>query len=462
MKIFKGFGFGAIALAPFPIALVMQAYFARKLPVEDIGIFATINIFLAFILVITNWSGDKYIISNSKLERDQTNEVFTYEFSFALLIYAVFIIFFKETIAEILQLPESYILWLSFGLIFCYNALSRPKAILEKKLMYPEAHLPLLFANIFAGAIGIVAFLNGYGVWSMLIWKFSIYFLELSLLFFVSPQRLKFKFNFSNSLKFISFSRPVFLAGIIGFFILNADYFLVTSLLGTRDLGLYWMAFSVAMILIAFRDVVTKFLLPILAKLPSLEEKNLLFSKLNGFFQLGAVLIVIVVTFWSDYGFIYVFGRQWEESIPLFIVLVYAGLFKVMGGWTASLFFSVMNTKIQFNQTVLSGMTLFPIIYGAIKLGGLFGAAMGVLISQIIVTLYVFEAGVKKLSGFGVSYYFSYLTINIIFCALLYVIATQSPIDLGVIPRIYLSITSLAFAALTLWLSNLPDRLLSE
>ena len=458
MNLFKGFGFGAIAIAPYPIALIMQAYFARKLPVEEIGMFASINIFLGFILVITNWSGDKYIISESNLKQDQANEVFTYEFCFSLFIFLVFIIFFRDLIGNILLLPDSYALWAAFGLFFCYNALSRPKALLEKQLKYAEAHLPLLFANIFAGAIGIISFLNGYGIWSMLIWKISIYFIELFLLLFVSPNRLKLKFNFSNSMKFISFSRPIFLSGIIGFFILNADYFLVTSLLGLRDLGLYWMAFSVAMILIAFRDVAAKFLLPILAKLPSIEEKNILFSKLNGIFQLGAVLIVIAVTFWSDYGFVYIFGMQWKESIPLFIVLVYAGLYKVMGGWSASLFFSVMNTKIQFNQTLLSGMILLPVLYGCIQLAGLFGAAIGVLISQIIVTIYIFESGVKKLSGFGVSYYFSYLTINIIFCALLYIITTQSPGDLGVIPRIYLSLTSLAFAALTLWLSSLSSR----
>ena len=189
MKVFKGFGFGAIALAPYPIALIMQAYFARKLPVEDIGIFATINIFLAFILVITNWSGDKYIISESNLKKEQANEVFTYEFCFSLIIYTIFILFFKDIVAEILQLPQSYILWTSFGLFFCYNALSRPKALLEKKLMYPEAHLPLLFANIFAGAIGIICFLNGYGVWSMLIWKFSIYFFRIiSFIICISPK----------------------------------------------------------------------------------------------------------------------------------------------------------------------------------------------------------------------------------------------------------------------------------
>ena len=460
MKLFKGFGFGSIALAPFLIALIMQAYFARKLPVEEIGIYASINIFIGFILVITNWSGDKYIISNAELKKENVNEVFTYEFCFSFLVYLVFLIFFKDVIGEVLQLPDKYILWLAFVLIFFYNPLSRSKALLEKKLQYAEAHLPLLFANIFAGAIGIIAFLNGFGIWSMLIWKLSVYFIEIFLLLFVSPHRLRFQFNFRNSMKFLAFSRPVFLAGIIGFFILNADYFLVTSLLGLRDLGLYWMAFSVAMILITFRDVVSKFLLPILANLPSLEEKNMLFSKLNGVFQFGAVFIVIVVTFWSEYGFIYIFGEQWQESVPLFIVLVYAGLYKVMGGWASSLFFSVMNTKIQFNQTLLSGVLLFPTIYGCIQLLGLFGAAIGVLISQIILIIYVFETGVKKLSGFGTSYYFSYLTINIIFCSLLYIVTTQSPGDFGVIPRIYLSLTSLAFGALTLWLSDITDRIL--
>lgn len=459
----KSFGLGVLAFAPYPIMLVMQAFFANALSVEEVGIFASISIFCSVILAVTNWGTDKYIISKKNIENEEIDEVFSFEFFYCLFGYLLTLIFLRNYANEVIGLqnskifeyPNLNVFWAAIGFVFFYNPLSKSKAILEKKLRYFEAYIPLLCANIIGGIFGVGLFLTGFGVWSMILWRLSVYLIEMIILLLISPYRPKIHFKFLKKPDFLSYCLPFFLAGLLSFIILNADYIMVRKLLGPKELALYWMAFSVSHILIAFREIISRFLLPALSRLHEDQQKIILFGKINAALQLLAVIVVIVVTFWSDYGFVFVFGEKWSDAVPLFIVLVYAALLKLLAGLSGPLLFSLMNTRVNLNISLLNAVILVPIVYISIIIGGLFGAVIGVLVSQIILTVYAFQTGVKNVTGLGVLSYFSYLTINIIICASLYFLALQFLGEIGVLARVYLTLFTIVFAVVSFRWSNI-------
>mgnify|MGYP003340473698 CR=1 FL=1 len=138
----------------------------------------------------------------------------------------------------------------------------------------------------------------------------------------------------------------------------NIDKFLITILLDERELGIYWLAFSLSHMLIILRELISKLLLPILAIQDSDKSKISIFEKLNAYIQLFGVLSSILVTFWIDEVFYFILGEKWMDAVPIFIVLYYAAVFKLIAGASASLLFSVARTRIAFDISI----TLLPAV----------------------------------------------------------------------------------------------------
>jgi O-antigen/teichoic acid export membrane protein len=215
----------------------------------------------------TNWGGDKYIISKDSISDIDVNRVFSFEIALALVLFLIYVVFFHENFIAYLGLEKSNYLLFAMGLCFCYHPLSRCKALLERSKNFVHAYSPLFIANIISLILGYVSLMNGLGLLSMVIWKVSSYVLELLILFFLAPKIPRLSANFFSTLSLaILFVGLYFWVGLDGFIGINLDYYLVSTLMGPEQLGLYWMAFSFSSILIVFRDAITRLLLPILAR----------------------------------------------------------------------------------------------------------------------------------------------------------------------------------------------------
>ena len=453
----KGFILGFIALAPYVCTFAVQVFFANKLSIVEVGIFASINIFLSLLLAISNWNGDKLIISKQNVSNEQIDEIFTFELFYCLGLYLVTLVFFQNTVNSVLGLENSSLFWIALGLFCCYNPLNRSRAILEKNLSYFAAYSPLLIANVIGGILGVVLVFKGFGLWSMVAWKMSVYLLEIIILLFISPYRPKIRFSLNHIQEFLSYCSPVILGGALSFLVVNLDYIIVTSLMGERELGIYWLAFSLSHLLIVFRELIARFILPLLAKEDFDEGKLLIFGKLNGVLQILGVFSAIFITYWSEYVFKVIFTEKWIESVPIFILLYYAALYKLIGGVSSSLLFSAMKTRIALNTSVVNLFILAPIIFIAIKYGGLTGAAAGVLISTILLTIYVFETAVRQFCNLGFLYYFSYLSINIALLLFVYIFTIE--VYDGIRIRTFYTFVSVLFAIITMPINKVLKRI---
>ena len=157
---------GLIAVAPYPLIFLMQMMFASHLDVEIMGQFAAVNFLLMLFLTITNWHGDKYLISEGKITENQVSLVVVAEMIFAVTAYTVFVFFTEEFEPTGLTVSLPFLVALSF--VFTYPPLIRGKALLERKLDFYGAHTPALLANILPLSSAFFVYLAGpvYGVQS--------------------------------------------------------------------------------------------------------------------------------------------------------------------------------------------------------------------------------------------------------------------------------------------------------
>jgi O-antigen/teichoic acid export membrane protein len=280
-------------------------------------------------------------------------------------------------------------------------------------MLFLPAYLPALLAHVVGCILGFLLLKMGYGIWSMVAWKMAIFIVEYLVLLFFSPERPQLNFQFKNLNTHLSFCLPLLLGGLFSFFSVTADIWIVNNLLGSFELGLYWLAFSMSHILLALRAVINRMLLPVLSNEVRPEKKIELFGALNGLLQLAVVGIIIFITYWGPDLFVLVFGSKWSEAAPLFIMLFYAVGFKVISGTANSLLHSFMKTGIDLNVALVNTVVLIPLVTIFTYFGGVQGTAIAVVISTIVMTIYVYEVYVRKLCGLGFSYFFSYLCINL-------------------------------------------------
>ena len=449
---------GFIAASPYLVTFLTQVFFVNKLSVTDIGIFATINIFLTFVLTLSNWNGDKLIISEKEIKNEHIDQIFTIELIYCILLYALTFLFLKDFIEELLTLENSYLFWLALVFFTCYNPLNRSRAILEKKLKFLSAYTPFFISNILGSIIGIILAYRGYGIWSMVVWKMSTYLLEVIILLFVSSYVPKISINFSYFKEFLRYCSPLFLGGILSFLVVNLDYIIVTSLMGEKELGIYWLAFSFSHLLIVVRDLLARFVLPILSDQSSKEKKLVIFDGINGVLQITGTFLAILVTFWSDHLFTIIFSEKWLEAVPVFIFLFYAALFKLIGGLSTSLLFSIMKTAIAMNISIINLFLLVPILIIFINLWGLMGVASGVLLSTILLMIFIFETEFKKHFRKGYLSYLSYISINILFLLSFTSFITTDHYSLS--EKILHTLLSIIFAIITLPINQVYKRFL--
>ena len=456
MAINKIFSISAVALAPYTFVFAMQIIFARYLTVAEIGQFALVNLLLMLFMTSTNWGVDRYIIANKKITKDAINEIFTQELIFSLIVYVVCITLFRDNINKYVKLEDSGVFWALLLCIFVYNPLSRSKAILEKNMLFLPAYLPALAAHFVGCSLGFLLLNMGYGIWSMVAWKMAVLIIEYVILLLFTPDRPKFNFQFENFNTHLVFCLPLLLGGVLSFFSVTADIWIVNNLLGPFELGLYWLAFSTSHVVLSARALINRMLLPFLSQAVSSEEKIELFSRLNGFLQIAVVGVTVLVAYWGADAFVLVFGSKWSEAGYLFIVLFYAVAFKIISGTANSLLHSFMKTGIDLNVALTNALILIPLLVVFTHFGGVLGTSIAVLVSTIVMTVYVYEVHVRKVCNLGFLYFFSYLSINLIVLICVNFMLSEYLDDLMI--RFFATASSILIAYLTLSMPSISSR----
>jgi len=205
-----------------------------------------------------------------------------------------------------------------------------PLQLLGKRLKFKEVGAVQTLASAGEGVVKIGLAAAGSGAWALIVSNVARGVVLLLALWLLSSFRPRWHFAFAETRRFVRFGLHLAGSSILYQTYKNADYFLVGKLLGIEALGLYRVAFDVAMQPTdAIIAVVNRVGLPVYARLAN-DPKALLSSFLSSTrsFLLMAAPIAAVIYFAAGDVLQIVGGERWLGSEPAVQILVWAGLLR--------------------------------------------------------------------------------------------------------------------------------------
>lgn len=134
---------------------------------------------------------------------------------------------------------------LAFGLLVS-AAGSIQNAILVRELEFRRKFIPEVLPVAASGGTSIVLAVLGFGLWSLVFGYLVKAASTTVALWWLSRVRVKPQFNPEVARQLLAYGRHISMTAVIGFALMNIDYFAIGHWMGPFDLGLYSMAFIIA------------------------------------------------------------------------------------------------------------------------------------------------------------------------------------------------------------------------
>lgn len=205
---------------------------------------------------------------------------------------------------------------------------SVPTAQLQRSLQFKRLAQRSVISAILGGAAGVTAAMVGWGVWALVAQSLTQVAVATLLAWFAARMKPTLGWNRRDARAMMRFAGPVMLADIVAVVIGQGDNFVVGAALGSIALGYYTIAFRLLNTIVdAFTGVMSAVSLPIFVQLSEdaagsksayLRATQVSFAIATPIFLALAAAAPTAVTL--------VFGSQWEQSVPLFRILCFAGI----------------------------------------------------------------------------------------------------------------------------------------
>ena len=329
------------------ISLVVMAILARLLCPDDFGTVAIATVFINFFSIFTNIGISSAIVQNKELTSLDINRIYMFTVWIGIILSALF---FSSTgfIANYYQdnrlLPICQLL--SVNLFFA-SAGTVPNTLFFKDKDFKFIAWRTFIIQILVGALAIVAALMGAGLYTLLIQPI----LSSALIYFISlrkyPQKLLWTWGIDSLKKIWAYSMYQFLFSVMSYFIRNLDKMLIGKYIGMAPLGYYEKSYRLMSLPIQnITYVITPVLHPILSdyqkeekRLATINERMVRLLAFIGF-PLGILLF-----FCGRELMLFVFGPQWEPSIPAFQILSLSVGLQIVMSSSGSFFQSSNDTR---------------------------------------------------------------------------------------------------------------------
>ncbi|KKQ26769.1 MAG: Membrane protein involved in the export of O-antigen and teichoic acid [Candidatus Magasanikbacteria bacterium GW2011_GWC2_37_14] len=381
-----GFWLGLGGSFEYGLRFLRNIILARILAPEAFGLMAIILAVNAALESFTQIGIKEAIIQSPDGEEDSyLNGAWWLSFVRAIGLFAIAMLS-VPFIASFYNVPQNTIMFrISFFTILFNGTLSARAYIAQKKMDYK----PWVIISSGGGTIGILAAI-GLSLWLHSVWALVIgYVLEAAarcfISFIVCPFLPRLQFRKEHSQALITFSRGMFGLPILLFVFTQADIFVVGKLLSKKELGLYSMALSLAQLPIF---LVSTIINPIL--MPVFSEKQHDKDWINRTLMLSTRIIVLagtpVACFMALYGrnlLTIIYGHEYVSVAIPFAILLGSTILRAASNPIANVYLAVGQPQLQRYFTGIRAVLMTLMIYPAVKLFGLTGAASAGLIAMI-------------------------------------------------------------------------------
>ncbi len=386
-------GFAIIALlSGVRFAVASGSYFVlgHLLSPGVFGTYAFCIVVVGFAALLTTIEGRRSVV----VAAENVDEVFTHalgiELAMAILVMVVIVIG-SPSILWLLNRPEippAYLQLLSLQLLI--TPFELPLALLERRLAFRAIGLIELVSILANSALSIGLAWWGWEVWSLVISTVISAWVRVLLGWLIARPQFVWRLDQQVARQVVSYGAPLTLSNMIGYWYWNVDDLIVGYLLGTVELGYYWVAFKIPHYVLQLADTVSKVTFPVYARMPGDEWLKRTFNWVT---KLSAALLLLPAALAFPYGkFIIVtaFGDQWVPAVLTFQIYMLLVAFRGTFRHWADIAMVKGYTHVVLQVTAWVGVLLPVLGYVGTLRYGIAGMATAVALSLIVTSpLYI-------------------------------------------------------------------------
>jgi O-antigen/teichoic acid export membrane protein len=247
-----------------------------------------------------------------------------------------------------------------------------PLQLLSKRLGFREIGTVQTLSSLGEGLIKVALALGGAGAWALVLGNVGRGVVLLGALWVFAGFRPQKHFVLQETQRFVRFGVQVAGSGVLYQLYKNADYFLVGKLLGIEALGLYRVAFDVAMqptdTIIA---VVGRVGFPVFSRLShDLAALRATFASNTRSLFLMVAPLAVLIFFCAEHLFQLIGEGRWIAAVPAVQILVWAGMVRGATSMFPQVYVAMgkpgyatidsMLTLVVLTASFWLGLTLFP------------------------------------------------------------------------------------------------------
>lgn len=395
---------------------------ARYFGPGDFGLFSLVETILGVCVIISGlgiangipryipfyeYSGKK------KLLKGYLDFVFKSQFIIPLIV-SLFILFFSERITLFFDFPDifsSLLMLIALGLPFKVWSGVLRKFFVAKKMMFYSLFSYNIIEKVFLlGGVLLIYFLNlnifylvmflFLGIVSAFIFDFLVYKFKV-----VSIKSKSKKYLIKE---WLYFSFPLFFTGIFAFIISWTDNIVIGRILNPEKLGIYSIAFSLAMFLLFFQSSFSGIFMPLISENYAKRNHNkihFLFRKSSAWIFGLTFPLFLILFFYSRQILTLLYGASFSSGYIPLMILSFGALINISTGLSSGILMLHRKTKVIFFVNLFISLFNIGLNLTLIPLIGIIGAALSSSISIAIQNLFLlFIARKYEKIGFDWNY----------------------------------------------------------
>ncbi|MCC6176369.1 MAG: lipopolysaccharide biosynthesis protein [Chloroflexi bacterium] len=244
-------------------------------------------------------------------------------------------------------------------------------AVLVKELAFRRKVIPEVVPPLVSGIVSISAALLGFGVWSLVYGYLTRVTVSSILLWSLTNVRPRPEFRWSVAADLLSYGGHVSFNSMIGVIASNVDYFIIGSLLGAAQLGLYTLAFVFAGLpSLVSNEVLAKTTFPAYSRLKQDREGLIgLFSNVMTLACCFAIPAGIALYILAPAWLPRVLGQKWAGAVESLQLLTAYGVLRSIVFTFPPVFKSVGRPDVVWKLNLARLLILAPIMWWAVSFG---------------------------------------------------------------------------------------------
>ena len=359
---------------------------ARILSPKDFGLMGIAVLTISILETFSETGFQEALIQKKEDIKSYLDNVWTFLILRGFLLFVI-LYFIAPYAAVFFNTPEAKPIIRVIGFSILFEAFTNiGVTYFKKELEFNKEFLYQLTGTLadFIVAISTVLILRN--VWALVLGLLAGNITRCFVSYLIHPYRPRLNFALEKVKELFGFGKWIFGSSILVFLITHGDDILVGKLLGTTALGFYQLAYRISnMPATEITHVISQVTFPAYSKLqdniPKLREAYLKVLQVTAFLSFPIAGLIFVLA--PDFTKIFL-GEKWLPMVPAMQVLVWWGVIRGLVGSMSPIFLSLgkpkVVTKMQFFQSVLLILFIYPLIMH----WDILGASFAVLLSALI------------------------------------------------------------------------------